>query len=72
MLEVEVRVGESLVRMLAIRDVEDGTWAMKYMIMTYGSPDTMRGRATEIASRIVAFIEAPLEVRRIAEGPPEV
>ena len=147
MLEVEVRVGESLVRMLVIRDVEDGTWAMKYMIMTFGSQDTMmktkstewikemidfmtvidsdlrasgelvddqglvdphqaktvvfrdgapvaidgpfvdpdqslagwwvvdvpdERRATEIASRIVAFIEAPLEVRRIAEGPPEV
>ena len=29
-------------------------------------------RAIEIASRIVAFVEAPIEVRRIADGPPEV
>ena len=29
-------------------------------------------RAIEIASRIVAYIEAPIEVRRIADAPPEV
>ena len=29
-------------------------------------------RAIEIASRIVAYVEAPIEVRRIADGPPEV
>ncbi len=29
-------------------------------------------RAIEIASRIVAFVEAPIEVRRVADGPPEV
>lgn len=29
-------------------------------------------RALEIASKIVAFVEAPIEVRRIADGPPEV
>ena len=30
------------------------------------------GRAIEIASKIVDFVEAPIEVRRIADGPPEV
>jgi len=29
-------------------------------------------RAIEIATRIVACVEAPIEVRRIADGPPEV
>ncbi len=29
-------------------------------------------RAIEIASEIVAFVEEPIEVRRIADGPPEV
>lgn len=29
-------------------------------------------RAIEIASRIVGYIEAPIEVRRIADAPPEV
>ena len=29
-------------------------------------------RAIEIASRIVDYVEAPIEVRRIADGPPEV
>jgi hypothetical protein len=28
-------------------------------------------RALEIASKIVAFIEEPIEVRRLADGPPE-
>jgi hypothetical protein len=28
-------------------------------------------RALEIASRIVAFIESPIEVRQIADAPPE-
>ncbi len=28
-------------------------------------------RALEIATKIVAFIEEPIEVRRIADGPPE-
>lgn len=29
-------------------------------------------RAIEIASRVVAFIEGPIEVRQVADGPPEV
>jgi hypothetical protein len=29
-------------------------------------------RAIEIASKIVAFVKAPIEVRRVADGPPEV
>jgi hypothetical protein len=29
-------------------------------------------RAIELASRVVAFIECPIEVRRVASGPPEV
>ncbi len=29
-------------------------------------------RALEIAAKIVAFTESPIEVRRIADGPPEV
>ena len=29
-------------------------------------------RAIELASRVVAFIESSVEVRRIADGPPEV
>jgi hypothetical protein len=29
-------------------------------------------RAIEIASKIVAFIKAPIEVRRVADAPPEV
>jgi len=29
-------------------------------------------RAIEIATRIVDFVKAPIEVRRIADGPPEV
>jgi hypothetical protein len=29
-------------------------------------------RALEIASKIVAVVEAPIEVRRVADGPPEV
>lgn len=31
-----------------------------------------RERAVEIASRIAAFVEAPIEVRQVADGPPEV
>jgi hypothetical protein len=33
---------------------------------------TSEARAIEIASRVVAFIEAPVEVRPIPAGPPEV
>ena len=29
-------------------------------------------RAIEIASKIVAFVKAPIEVRRVADAPPEV
>jgi hypothetical protein len=29
-------------------------------------------RAIEIASRVVAFIEGPIEVRQIGEGPPDI
>lgn len=29
-------------------------------------------RAIEIASKVVDFVHAPLEVRRVADGPPEV
>jgi len=29
-------------------------------------------RAVEIATRIVDFVKAPIEVCRIADGPPEV
>jgi hypothetical protein len=29
-------------------------------------------RVIEIASKIVAFVKAPIEVRRVADGPPEV
>jgi hypothetical protein len=33
--------------------------------------DVEEGRVFEIASKIVAFIEGPVEVRQVADAPPE-
>ena len=57
----------------AERTVTDGPFAESkeslagYYIVDVESED----RALEIASKIVAFIEGPIEVRQIADAPPE-
>lgn len=43
---------------------------MKYLLMMFGDVAS-EARAVEIASRVVAFIEAPVEVRPVPAGPPE-
>jgi hypothetical protein len=50
----------------------DGPFAeSKESLAGYYIVEASEDRAIEIASRIVAFIEGPIEVRRVAEGPPE-
>ena len=52
--------------------VTDGPFAeAKESLAGYWIVDVPEGRALEIASRIVAFIEGPIEVRQIADAPPE-
>ena len=51
----------------------DGPFAeAKESLAGYWIIDATEERALEIASRIVAFIEAPIEVRQVADAPPEV
>ena len=52
--------------------VTDGPFAeSKESLAGYWIVDVQEDRALEIASRIVAFIEGPIEVRQIADAPPE-
>jgi hypothetical protein len=52
--------------------VTDGPFAeAKESLAGYLIVDVPEERALEIASRIVAFIEGPIEVRQIADAPPE-
>jgi hypothetical protein len=52
--------------------VTDGPFAeAKESLAGYWIVDVPEERALEIASRIVAFIEGPIEVRQIADAPPE-
>lgn len=52
----------------------DGPFAeAKEAIVGYWVLDVAdEARAIEVASRVVDFVKAPIEVRRIADGPPEV
>jgi hypothetical protein len=50
----------------------DGPFAeAKESLAGYWIVDVSEERALEIASRIVAFIEGPIEVRQVADAPPE-
>ena len=52
--------------------VTDGPFAeAKESLAGFLIVDVPEQRAFEIASRIVAFIEGPIEVRQIADAPPE-
>ena len=52
--------------------VTDGPFAeSKESLAGYWIVDVPEERAIEIALRIVAFIEGPIEVRQIADAPPE-
>ena len=52
--------------------VTDGPFAeAKESLAGYWIVDVPEERALEIASRIVVFIEGPIEVRQIADAPPE-
>jgi hypothetical protein len=52
--------------------VTDGPFAeAKESLAGYWIVDVPEERALEISSRIVAFIEGPIEVRQIADAPPE-
>ena len=52
--------------------VTDGPFAeAKESLAGYLIVDVSEERVLEIASRIVAFIEGPIEVRQIADAPPE-
>jgi hypothetical protein len=51
----------------------DGPFAeAKESLAGYWIVDVTEDRVLEIASRIVAFIEEPIEVRQVADAPPEV
>ncbi len=51
----------------------DGPFAeAKESLAGYWLIDTTEERALEVASRIVAFVEEPVEVRKVADAPPEV
>jgi hypothetical protein len=51
----------------------DGPFAeAKESLAGYWIIDASEERALEIASRVVEFIEAPIEVRQVADAPPEV
>ena len=50
----------------------DGPFAeAKESLAGYWIVESTRDRAVEIASRVVAFIEGPIEVRQVADAPPE-
>jgi hypothetical protein len=52
--------------------VTDGPFAeAKESLAGYWIVDVSEERALEIASKIVAFIEEPIEVRQVADAPPE-
>jgi len=51
----------------------DGPFAeAKESLAGYWIIEASQERALEIASRVVAFIEAPVEVRQVADAPPDV
>ena len=51
----------------------DGPFAeAKESLAGYWIIDAAEERALEIASRIVAYVEEPVEVRQVADAPPEV
>ena len=51
----------------------DGPFAeAKESLAGYWIIDATEERALEVASRIVAFVEEPVEVRQVADAPPEV
>jgi len=51
----------------------DGPFAeAKESLAGYWIIDATEERALEIASRVVAFIEGPIEVRQVADAPPEI
>jgi hypothetical protein len=51
----------------------DGPFAeAKESLAGYWILDATEERALEVASRIVAFVEEPVEVRQVADAPPEV
>ena len=51
----------------------DGPFAeAKESLAGYWIIDATEERALEIASRIVAYVEEPVEVRQVADAPPEV
>lgn len=51
----------------------DGPFAeAKESLAGYWIVDAGEEQALEIASRIVAFVQEPVEVRRVADAPPEV
>lgn len=53
--------------------VTDGPFAeAKESLAGYWILDVTQERVLEIASRIATFIEGPVEVRQIADAPPEV
>jgi hypothetical protein len=53
--------------------VTDGPFAeAKESLAGYWIVDVAEERVFEIASRIVAFIEGPVEVRQVADAPPEI
>jgi hypothetical protein len=53
--------------------VTDGPFAeAKESLAGYWIVDVTEDRVLEIASRIVAFIEEPIEVRQVADAPPEI
>jgi hypothetical protein len=51
----------------------DGPFAeAKESLAGYWIVDVTEDRAIEIASRIVAFIQGPVEVRQVMDAPPEI
>ena len=51
----------------------DGPFAeAKEALAGYWIIDATEERALEIASRVVAYIKAPIEVRQVADAPPEI
>jgi hypothetical protein len=53
--------------------VTDGPFAeAKESLAGYWILDVSEERVLEIASRIVALIEGPIEVRQVADAPPEI
>src|SRR2546429_759816 len=70
-------VDPSLAKTVRFRDgapvATDGPFAeVKESLAGYWIVDVSEDRAIEIASRVVAFIEHPMEVRQIMDEPPEL